>query len=347
RQAEHVRLLGRYDPQQSAFPMYWTGSGVEICIRCVTLQVEIEADYVLQCPWMGVLVDGAPAARFALERGKRWYTLLGGMDDAAAHTVTLLRDTQPVAEDEGLYVTAHRLRTDGTLLPLTERALAIEFIGDSLTSGEGLIGPEGAMEWRTIWLSGMESWAMEVCRAMNAQGRWISQSGWGVYWSWDGKRENRLPRIYDAVCAVERDGDRPYAFAEHPVDAVVINLGTNDAAALAGLEGAERERAAEAIQEAAAEFLRQVRRRNPEAYVLWAYGMGGCGIAPLLRGAVRRVRQEGDGRVGYAALPVCPAQALGSRAHPGKASHRRAAQVIVRRLHQAIRLKEGCYGKQK
>ena len=50
RQAEHVRLLGRFDPQQSAFPMYWTGSGVEICLRCSTLQVEIEADDVLQCP---------------------------------------------------------------------------------------------------------------------------------------------------------------------------------------------------------------------------------------------------------------------------------------------------------
>ena len=137
------------------------------------------------------------------------------------------------------------------------------------------------MEWRTVWLSGMESWAMEVCRSMNARGRWLSQSGWGVYWGWDGNRENRIPRIYDAVCAVERGGDTPYAFAANPVDAVVINLGTNDATALARLAGAEREQAASAIQAAAADFLRQVRRRNPGAYILWAYGMGGDDIAPL------------------------------------------------------------------
>lgn len=64
--------------------------------------------------------------------------------------MTLLRDTQPVAEDTRLHVTAHRLRTDGVLLPLPERPLAMEFIGDSLTSGEGLAGPQSAMEWRTL-----------------------------------------------------------------------------------------------------------------------------------------------------------------------------------------------------
>ena len=345
RQTEHVRLPGRFDPQQSAFPMYWTGSGVEINLRCGTLQVEIEADDVLQCLWLGMMVDGAPVARFPLERGKRFYTLLAGMDDTVAHTVTLLHDTQPVAEDTRLHVTAHRLRTDGELLPLPERPLAMEFVGDSLTSGEGLTGPHSAMEWRTVWLSGMESWAMEVCRSMNARGRWLSQSGWGVYWGWDGNRENRIPRIYDAVCAVERGGDTPYAFAANPVDAVVINLGTNDATALARLAGAEREQAASAIQAAAADFLRQVRRRNPGAYILWAYGMGGDDIAPLLRGAVRTLRQEGDRRVGYVHLPPCPAQGLGSRAHPGRENYRRAAQAVIHRLHQALKQKEGCYGK--
>ena len=174
RQAEHVRQLGRFDPQQPVFPMFYTGSGVEMQIRCTTLEIEIEADYALQCPWIGVMVDGAPVARFALERGRRLYTLLAGMDETAAHTVTVVRDTQPVMEDERLFVLAHRLRTDGELLPLPERALTIEFIGNSLTSGEGLIGPQSAMEWRTVWLSGMESYAMDVCRMMNAQGRWIS-----------------------------------------------------------------------------------------------------------------------------------------------------------------------------
>ena len=49
-----------------------------------------------------------------------------------------------------------------------------------------------------------------------------------------------------------------------------------------------------------------------------AYGMGGDAIAPLLRGAVRTLRQAGN---------------------------RRAAQAVVRQLHQALKQKEGCYGK--
>lgn len=341
RQAEHVRLLGRFDPQQPVFPMFWTGSGFELSLRCTTLEIEIEAGYALQCPWLGVMVDGAPVARFALERGRRFYTLLAGMDETVAHTVTVVRDTQPVQEDGELFVHAHRLRTDGELLPLPDRALTIEFIGDSLTSGEGLTGPRSAMEWRTVWLSGMESYAMEVCRAMNAQGRWISQSGWGAYWSWDGNRDNRLPRIYDSVCAVERGGEAPYDFAANPVDAVVINVGTNDASALSRTEGAQREAAAAAIETAAADFLLQVRAKNPEAYILWAYGMCGGDIAPLLRAAVRRVRRAGDRRVGFVQLPACPESGLGSRAHPGRENHRRAARTIVLALKQALDKTEG------
>ena len=337
RQAECMRLLGRFDPRQPVLPLFWTGSGIELHIRCRELDLELECDYDMQCPWLGVMVDGAPVARFALERGRRYYTLLAGMDETVAHTVTVVRDTQPVAEDERLFVHAHRLRSDGELLPLPERALRIEFIGNSLTSGEGLIGPRGAMEWRTIWLSGMESWAMEVCREMNAQGRWLSQSGWGVYWSWDGNREHRIPRIYDAVCAVERGGDAPYDFAANPVDAVVINVGTNDASALSRLEGREKEAAAAAIRGAAVDFLRQVRRRNPEAFILWVYGMCGGDIAPLLRSAVREVRSEGDHRVSYVQLPECPEGGLGSREHPGRGSHRSAALAVVRRLKKALK----------
>ncbi len=339
RQAEHVRLLGRFDPQQPVLPLYWTGSGVEMRICCTELDLELECDYDIQCPWLGVMVDGAPVARSALARGRHFYTLLAGMDRTVAHTVTVVRDTQPVQEDGRLFVHAHRLRSDGELLPLPERALRIEFIGNSLTSGEGLIGPRGAMEWRTIWLSGMESWAMNVCREMNAQGRWLSQSGWGVYWSWDGNRENRIPRIYDAVCAVESGGDAPYDFSANPVDAVVINVGTNDASALSRLEGREREKASAAIRSAAVDFLRQVRRRNPEAAILWVYGMCGGDIAPLLRSAVREVRSEGDRRVGYVQLPACPESGFGSREHPGRGNHRSAARAVVRYLTKMLERK--------
>ena len=177
---------------------------------------------------------------------------------------------------------------------------------------------------------------MEVCRGMNAQGRWISQSGWGAYWSWDGNRENRLPRIYDAVCAVERGGEAPYDFEQNPVDAVVLNVGTNDASALSRLEGEEKERAAAAIRAAAADFLRQIRRHNPQAYILWSYGMCGGDIAPLLRSAVQEVRREGDQRVGYVQLPPCPEKGLGSRAHPGRENHRSAALAVMRRLKKAL-----------
>ena len=138
---------------------------------------------------------------------------------------------------------------------------------------------------------------------------------------------------------MERGGDAPYDFESNPVDVVVINVGTNDATALSKMYGARREEAEAAIHDAAVDFLRQVRERNPEAYILWTYGMCGGSISRLLRSAVREVQRAGDRRVGYVQLPACPEDGLGSRAHPGRENHRSAARAVVRRLNRALEKK--------
>jgi lysophospholipase L1-like esterase len=213
-----------------------------------------------------------------------------------------------------------------------ERPLLIEFIGDSLTVGEGCAGPTGAMEWRMAWISNCVAYPTLVSERLNAEKRVIALGGWGVYRSWDGKPECTIGRIYDRLCAVAPGGDIPYDFsAGRQPDAVVVNLGTNDASALNALTAADREAAEAKVTQSAAALVRQVRRHSPHAVILWAYGLCGNPMkAPLMR-AVEQLQAEGDERVLWLSLDDC-GTAVGSRSHPGRVAHQHAAEQIAKAL---------------
>ena len=114
---------------------------------------------------------------------------------------------------------------------------------------------------------------------------------------------------------------------ERPADAVVINLGTNDFSGLEKLFG-RAEAGFAALEDSAEVLLALVRKRNPGAKILWAYGLCGAGASEPLKRAVARRIAGGDGNVRYLALTDC-GDDLGSRGHPGRHAQARAARQIA------------------
>ena len=323
--------VGRFAADEAGCALWWSGSGIRTRIECTRLEVEASAGDDEFIPWLAVTVDGAPVARFALRPGAHRYSVLGRMEPGFAHEVAILRDTQPTDADSGpLALTA--VYTDGTPETPAPRPCLVEFIGDSLTVGEGTVGPVSAQEWRMAWISNQFAFPSLAAEALNAEKRVSALGGWGAYLSYDANPDHAIGRIYDRLCAVVPGGDIPYDFAaQRPADAVVINLGSNDGSALDRLEGATRSEGLAALEESAVRLLAQVRAANPAARILWAYGLCGNALEGPLRGAVERRRAEGDGRVEYLALDDC-AGSVGSRSHPSRDAHKRAAAQIVRAL---------------
>ncbi len=336
-----LRLIGRRDETNDPLRLFWVGSGVSMTARVRELYAVIEADWSDHTPWMSVTVDGAPVARFPLRKGLHTYTLLTGMGAEAVHQVRLTRDTQPMENDEKLLIRLHNLELDGELLS-PERRQTIEFIGDSLTSGEGLAGPVSAAEWKTVWMSGARTYATQVCALMNAEGEWISQSGWGIATDWAGDSHHTLPRIYDRICALQQAGDQAYDFAAHPVDAVVVNLGTNDCNALNSTPRDRQPDRENEIVTTARAFLAQLRQLRPDTPILWVCGMCGGGLNALLERAVaEEARALQDGSMVFLPLPACTETEKGSLGHPGEASHRKCAERIALALKDLIEKKQG------
>ena len=328
--------MGRYDPAEPACMLWWSGSGIRLRAACRRLEIEARIPDSEHIPWLAVTLDGAPVARFPMLPGEHRYPVLEGMDPAVSHEVALYRDTQPHDTDLGpISLTA--LYMDGDPRPAQPNLRIVEFIGDSLTVGEGLMGGADAMEWRMSWISNTFAFPTLAAARLRAEKRVVALGGWGVWRSWDGDPACRIGRIYRQLCGVVPGGEVPYDFNQHrPSDAVVINLGTNDTSALAELPEEAQPDAREAITRRAVELMETVREVAPNAAILWAYGLCGGVLAEPLRKAVALRQGAGDDRVRYLALTDC-GDDLGSRQHPGRAAHARAAREIAEALEPMLR----------
>ena len=326
--------LGRHDPAETKRQLWWSGSGIRFSLKAAALEADITWTGTGFNPWMGVTVDGAPVCRFPLTPGTRRYPLLAGMDGSVSHEIALVRDSQPVEGSDAGPIVIDAVYTDGVPSSPAERPLLIEFLGDSLTVGEGCLGPRSAAEWRMAWISVLSAFPSLVCEVMNADMRVVALGGWGASRSWDDREENRIGRIYGQLCAPIPGGDITADFEERRAHAVVINLGTNDGSPISRLEGDERAAAEELLEHRAVELMKDVRKRNPEAVVLWAYGMCGKPMEPILKRAAETFLREGGGRADYLSLTPAPDQ--GSRFHPGRESHRLAAEEISAKLREML-----------
>lgn len=95
------------------------------------------------------------------------------------------------------------------------------------------------------------------------------------------------------------------------------------------------------LEQAVVATLKSLRRYNPGApgaKLVWAFGMLGDEIRPILEGAVNRYRAEtGNVDAFYLPLPDSTPETLGARKHPGRTCHRQAAKVLTKFLQSILK----------
>lgn len=136
----HLKVHGRTTGQRSPLTLFWTGSAIEINVKGSELWVEIESDYDLYEPWISILINGVPVSRQMLTAGRYWICIFRGMNENVVKNVRIVKDVQAMNGDPGCSLQIYAFKSDGVFLPVEEKPYKIEFIGDSITSGEGAIG---------------------------------------------------------------------------------------------------------------------------------------------------------------------------------------------------------------
>lgn len=352
---KELRVLGRTVKNRIPLVLFWTGSGIELNFEGTELWCEFESDYSCYEQWIAVYVNGALLSRQMLQKGRQRVCLFRNLQTKKVNHVKVLKEVQAMPGDPEAYLAVHALYGDGEFCELPEPECRIEFIGDSITSGEGSVGSTTEQDWVAMWFSAGQAYPYLVTEALNAECRIFSQSGYGVYCAYDNNLDHVMPLYYEQVCGV-LEGDRnqrlgageAYDFSEWQPDYVVINLGTNDGGAFHNPEwcdtatgrknkmylGADGQPAPECLKKvegAVTGFLKTVRKNNPSAYVLWAYGMMGTVVESGIKAGITAYCEEtGDERVRYIALEEIQGEEIGARFHPGICGHKKTAEQICK-----------------
>ena len=353
----HYKVHGRTVPGANPLPLFFNGSAVELNVSGAELWADLEVSWQNLEMWVTVEINGELMSRQMLMPGTCSLCLFRGMTPNTVKNVRLTRELQAMTEDEDCCLIVHGFQTDGDFHPVAKGKYTLEFVGDSITSGEGTYGAIGEADWIPMYMSYSRDYAKMTAEALGADAFIISKGGWGVLSGWDNNPDSNIPSRYEQLCGLccgKRNESlgafKPYDFSLRKIDAVIVNLGTNDASAFQqpawhdpatgrtfkqrlNPDGTFQADDLKRFQDAVISFLKTLRRHNPQAHIIWCYGMLGYDLTTAINDAISRYTKEnGDHNLIFLQLPNTTAQTVGSNDHPGVLSHRRAAQVLIEYL---------------
>lgn len=357
KELEHYKIHGRTDRTQYPLPLFFNGSGIEVNVTGSELWIDLDVDYEVHEPWIWTALNDSFMSRQMLMPGSCSLCLFRSMSPDAVKNFKFFRELQAMSEDNSCRILIKGFRSDGSFLPVTDRPYKLEFIGDSITSGEGTYGAAEDTDWLAMYMGTSRNYARMVSDAVNAEYRLISQGGWGVLSSWDNNPRCNLPSRYEKICGLaegemnEKLGaGKPYDFASWKPDAIIVNLGTNDASAFnqpvwtdpetgqtfkqrKEPDGSYNKEDIARFKQAVINFLRMIRKNNPDSHIIWCYGMLGYDLTFAITDAMNTYQKEtADNNLAFLQLPNTTKETVGSHEHPGEKSHARAAKVIIEYL---------------
>lgn len=353
----HYKVHGRTVPGTCPLPLFFNGSAVELNVSGTELWADLEVSWQNLEMWVTIEVNGELISRLMLTPGTHSLCLLRCTIAHTVKNVRITRETQAMIEDEDCCLIVHGFRTDGNFYPVPKGKYTLEFVGDSITSGEGTYGAKEDFDWIPMYMSYSRDYAKMTAEALGADAYIISKGGWGVLSGWDNNPDSNIPSRYEQLCGLccgpkneSLGAFAPYDFSVRKTDAVIVNLGTNDASAFKqpawhdpitgrtfkqhlNPDGTYMGEDLNRFEDAVVSFLQMLRKHNPQAHLVWCYGMLDYDLSLAINDAINRyIKETGDHNVIFLQLPSTTGETVGSNGHPGKLSHERAARVLTEYL---------------
>lgn len=235
------------------------------------------------------------------------------------------------------------VRGTDNIKPTKEKELLIEFVGDSITCGYGVDDENREHHFSTTKENVTKTYAYKTAQMLDADMNVVAFSGYGVIsgYSSDGskKHEKTIPQYYEKLgyssfsymdCfPVEHDwfdglwGRKP--------DIIVFNLGTNDSKYTAT--------SADKIEEfivGYVEFLNQIRKNNPDAYIICSLGIMKNDLNSSVEDAVERYKLKyNDTNVCFLLFDVQSKEdGFAADSHPTEKTHAKAAAKLAEKIKE-------------
>lgn len=314
--SESLRPLGRTFYDEKGLHTEWSCAGVEFGGM---FRGEVKAKILLagsDYNYLYVVVDDdfEGATRIRIERGETTLTLANVTE--GYHTFRIQRSNSSPYGDTII----QSLSFCGALSQrLPDKALKLEFIGDSITAGEeSLLGTDKSTD-TTDHIMNSDGWwtyAAIATRALNADANIQALPGYGLNSGAD------IPALYDSVCGLHNN-DRKWDFSQYVPDAVIVNLGTND---YRFFNAGEPQK----FVDLAKAFIAKIQERNPNAHIFWIAGM----MNTVYNNTIKKVINDlGDSTVHYVAVEPVPGTLDG---HPDVNGHTEVGNILADELRKVF-----------
>ncbi len=323
--------------RDAAAPVFaWSGTGFVATVAGPTISVKLKTVGSSDPVYFQPVIDGTPAARFAVPTGEQTVTIASNLADAD-HVVELYRET------EGRFGTSvFEGFTDGTAKhPPAYTGRLVEIVGDSISAGYGALGaeqhpnygpdPDGGCMFSTQTESAYVTYGAVAARTLGADPSIVAVSGWGIYRDNGNSTSNVLPVVYPDTLGFV--GTPAWGFRPEP-QAVVVNLGTNDFAM--GDPGQMQ------FEAAYTAFIATVRGNYPDAWIFCTvgpllYGTGLTMATSYIQDVVAAAHASGDMKVQFVDFgQQNTSLGTGCQYHPNTTEHQAMANKLVAALRTSL-----------
>ncbi len=244
--SKYVNTYGRvfYNSDLGGVTFINSASGFEVRFRGTELRAEVQTvsgGGSYSNGMFSVFVDGETDSNAKILKTER---SVGGMSDEVTiaegltdgeHVVKVLKRT-PSNRDR---LIVSQISTDGELLPAPAKpSLNIEFYGDSITCGEGVLRAykdengnlikDNSSYYTQETQNVFQSYAGECAKDLGAAFRVFGRGGIALKYTDFTKERYTVANNYGSVAVDLAAAEYPYDYNSYRPDAVVIYLGTND-----------------------------------------------------------------------------------------------------------------------
>ena len=299
--------------------LFLNASGASLCGRFQgeKLTFLVESDYAEKGrnAYVRLTVDGK-TARYRLPRGEK--TLCVYLPQGR-HDFEIVKITESANNSFAVI----SVETDGVFLPKEEKAgLKLEFIGDSVTTGFGVLAKETYGEYKTKEQDFTKAFPYLTAKALSAAYCVTAAGGWPIYKS--KYAPYAIPDYYENVDLLRNE--EKWDFSAYTPDVVVVTLGTNDFSYLADLPAEqEKEERGEVFRHFLA-FVKRLLALYPAAKIVLFYGFFEYPDLGVLTKEV--VADLASPRVTCLETPSAASQDDVRAGHPGKKTHSLAAKRL-------------------
>lgn len=339
-----VKALGRAYFRNNKVYCALPGSGIEFKFKGTKCQITLEGDNNSakdkeNLARFAIYVNGERVVDDVMNKSKKTYTVFKSKKSKTVDVKIVKLSESPMSVFAVSKVTVQAEKTS----TVKKKEHYIEFIGDSITCGYGVDDNDKSHPFSTTTEDVTKTYAYLTAEKLDADYSFVSYSGYGIisgYSDGENKSEEQVVSKYYDKVGYTWGGmkgftpqDIKWDFSKRQPDVVVINLGTNDASYTKGIE----ERCKE-YQDGYVEFMKTIRKKNPNATIIAALGIMGQDLCPYVEAAVAQYTKEtGDKNVSYLQFDVQSwNDGYGADWHPSPKTHKKAADKLTKKIKEVM-----------